>query len=616
MEFLQQLHTRGLATPDHTTLLINCYTKTGDRARLDEFIHNDSGRPGGGDNEDLMFDLDTTIRVCRQAGFFEHASYLAKKWKRHEDYLRIQIEDAGQYLDALSYLRALDPEVVSVTLTLRSGLTTAQCHLNMLLYGRILLLNEPEATTTLLIDLCSGTMRTLPLTNDPLPTKDSSEAERPAAGVLSYIGAQRVTDLISGDSAKQDTRSKSAAVEEPPKTSNGVTKMDEVADAIDSIEPLFDPPSPRLYFYQFVNLRDQFIRFLEEVALKRWHQSMKVRDNGVAPGPPPSEHMDDREGTADQTAIWNTLLELYLNPSGTSSSSSVEADRKKALNLLSDPSLPVDSFHALILCSQANFTDGLVTLWISMGMYEDVIRFWMDEDSKLSEGPVNGSPPSEKMLEFLEAHGQDFPELYTLVLRHLTSSTSALKRHSTALSRVLKRIDELRVLPPLAVIQILARNGNATVGMLKEWLQQSVGETEQELENDKRLTANYRLETETKEQEIKALANPTQPQIFQVTRCAACNTQLDLPSIHFMCKHSYHQRSVLDPLFMTYPDVRIDVSLMSTPNARCVRGNMPLSVSFVGAGLVWRIGMIYSCKKYMTRTMASMSSLEHSRGAS
>jgi hypothetical protein len=51
--------------------------------------------------------------VCRQAGFFEHATYLARKYGRHEEYLRIQIEDAEQYDEALKYLRGLGPDAVS-----------------------------------------------------------------------------------------------------------------------------------------------------------------------------------------------------------------------------------------------------------------------------------------------------------------------------------------------------------------------------------------------------------------------------------------------------------------------------------------------------------------------
>jgi hypothetical protein len=69
----------------------------------------------GEETEELPFDLVTAIRVCRQAGYFEHASYLAKKYERHEDYLRIQIEDAGSYKEALQYLRKLGPEAVSAS---------------------------------------------------------------------------------------------------------------------------------------------------------------------------------------------------------------------------------------------------------------------------------------------------------------------------------------------------------------------------------------------------------------------------------------------------------------------------------------------------------------------
>lgn len=112
----------GLANSDHTTLLLNTYTKLKDVSRLDSFIKTESKRSdlatAGGDGDylekqqELPFDLDTAIRVCRQAGYFDHASYLAKKYERHEDYLRIQIEDAGNYKLALAYLRRLGSETV------------------------------------------------------------------------------------------------------------------------------------------------------------------------------------------------------------------------------------------------------------------------------------------------------------------------------------------------------------------------------------------------------------------------------------------------------------------------------------------------------------------------
>ena len=44
-KYLQALHKSQLATEEHTTLLLNCYTKLKDVSKLDEFIMVRPGRP-------------------------------------------------------------------------------------------------------------------------------------------------------------------------------------------------------------------------------------------------------------------------------------------------------------------------------------------------------------------------------------------------------------------------------------------------------------------------------------------------------------------------------------------------------------------------------------------
>jgi len=60
------------------------------------------------------------------------------------------------------------------------------------------------------------------------------------------------------------------------------------------------------------------------------------------------------------------------------------------------------------------------------------------------------------------------------------------------------------------------------------------------------LIKSYRTETTKKQAEVAALTSEEQPQVFQNTSCTACGGQLDLPSVHFMCKHSYHQRCLVE----------------------------------------------------------------------
>jgi len=97
---------------------LNTYTKLRDVSRLDTFIKTESRRThissgDGSAKTGLPFDLDTAIRVCRQAGYYEHAAYLANKYERHEDYLRIMIEDSGDLRRAGDYLKRLGAEAVS-----------------------------------------------------------------------------------------------------------------------------------------------------------------------------------------------------------------------------------------------------------------------------------------------------------------------------------------------------------------------------------------------------------------------------------------------------------------------------------------------------------------------
>lgn len=58
------------------------------------------------------------------------------------------------------------------------------------------------------------------------------------------------------------------------------------------------------------------------------------------------------------------------------------------------------------------------------------------------------------------------------------------------------------------------------------------------------LIPNLQEETLAMRREIHDLK--TNARIFQLSKCSACTFTLDLPAIHFMCMHSFHQRCVGD----------------------------------------------------------------------
>ncbi|XP_058725164.1 vacuolar protein-sorting-associated protein 11 homolog [Vicia villosa] len=132
--YLEKLHEKGLASKDHTTLLLNCYTKLKDVEKLNLFIKSEDSIG------ELKFDVETAIRVCRAANYHEHAMYVAKKAGRHEWYLKILLEDLGNYEEALEYISSLESS--------QAGMTIKE-------YGKILIEHKPLETIEILIRLCT-----------------------------------------------------------------------------------------------------------------------------------------------------------------------------------------------------------------------------------------------------------------------------------------------------------------------------------------------------------------------------------------------------------------------------------------------------------------------------
>lgn len=372
----------------------------------------------------------------------------------------------------------------------------------------------PDETTQLLIDLCSGIdMEDTPDQPEPELTKPIERPNQGGASYLTRLAGNRASMLFTGDMNLNFTSppppvsnpsSDSTEREKENKTGQHLRRSIFDAGRLETITdspstatadiPLtksrFNPkrPSPKQYFAHFVDHTDQFIKFLEAVAWNRWGQMVTTDRSSSARGDGASSSRDsvsdDAAEKRDQTAIWNTLLELYLTVSATTTNTALATtSRNKALQLLNHhDTLPYDPIHALIVCSTRSFMDGLVLLWEQMGMYEDVLRYWMDRENEGDVETVSGERPSVRVLHYLKLYGTTHPYLYPLVLRFLTSTPALLNRHTTDLTKILAHIDKERIMPPLGVIQVLSRNDVASVGLVKQWLIGRITESREEID--------------------------------------------------------------------------------------------------------------------------------------
>ncbi|KAJ3022002.1 Vacuolar protein sorting-associated protein 11 [Thoreauomyces humboldtii] len=450
--YLQALHEQGLANADHTTLLLNCYTKLKDVKRLDEFIKTD---------KEIKFDVETAIRVCRQGGYFDHALWLTKKFHEDEWYLRIQVEDLKHYDDAVKFLAGLKPREAIRALTR---------------YGYVLVTEKPAEMTNVLLKLCTE------------PTDEGRSSAWP-----------------------ED------------------------------------------FLHLYVNRTEWCVKFLEQLLKKRWNVSIggKGKEPQQPPGgtaATPSTNLESDREKQSRSTVCSTLLELYLGGGQGSIAGIAEQDpsfiavpeatrkrwRTNADLLLHDQNANYDINHALVLCKMHEFGSGILYLYERMSLHKDILQQHMDASDYTN------------VISTCKAYGDADPSLWTQSLAFFAEKGTGLggPNPQAELLMVLDTIDKKNLLPPLQVVQILARNSTVTIGMVKDYIIRRVEAERRNISESQKLIVSYRDETLKMKEQIEELQ--TKPLIFQVTKCEICRQPLELPTVYFLCKHSYHQRCLGD----------------------------------------------------------------------
>lgn len=95
------------------------------------------------------------------------------------------------------------------------------------------------------------------------------------------------------------------------------------------------------------------------------------------------------------------------------------------------------------------------------------------------------------------------------------------------------------LLSPLQVTDIVCRSKSLTVEDVRSYYL-SVLKTETKIiEEEKALIVNYQQETERIRKHVKNIENT--PVQFQASFCSICKNQLELPTVHFLCQHSFHE---------------------------------------------------------------------------
>jgi len=228
--------------------------------------------------------------------------------------------------------------------------------------------------------------------------------------------------------------------------------------------------------------------------------------------------------------ISNNLLELYLREENDDATSKEER-REKAIALLRKPEAQFDTAHALVLCQMYDFKQGQLQLFERMSLFHEIVQYHMDNNEY------------DNIIKACKKYAKNDANLWVKALTYFANKDPSHNCKQEILE-VLRNVETNNLLPPLQVIKLLSQSSPAYLGLVKSYVTKYIIKEKKEISKNVAELRKLQEEIKKNKEEIKELKSG--PKLFQIQKCTRCQLALDLPAVHFLCNHSFHQRCLSD----------------------------------------------------------------------
>uniref|UniRef100_A0A069DXR3 Vacuolar protein sorting-associated protein 11 homolog n=1 Tax=Panstrongylus megistus TaxID=65343 RepID=A0A069DXR3_9HEMI len=258
---------------------------------------------------------------------------------------------------------------------------------------------------------------------------------------------------------------------------------------------------PEDFIHYFINNSEMLIEFLEQL---------------IQTSPKWSSH------------VYTTLLEHYLQVWMLENDETIKKQYEhKIMKMFDPPESTFDNLQALILCKAADFKPGILYLYDKNKMYQAILKYHVAQRDYAS------------ILCCCRRYENQEPGLWVQALVAIATHNNLPQ---DILSTILTSIERGKLLSPLLVIECLSNSPAILAGNIKGYLKKVLESELSTIEQQQSLIARYTKETDELHNNIDELMN--KPIIFQGSRCGICKNQLELPTVHFLCQHSFHQHCI------------------------------------------------------------------------
>jgi hypothetical protein len=211
----------------------------------------------------------------------------------------------------------------------------------------------------------------------------------------------------------------------------------------------------------------------------------------------------------------------------------VEGKKKQLITLLETYKDRYDKKHVLMLLEMYQVSEGVRILCEMLELKHELMTYYMQNREY------------DNIINLCVKYGDREQNLWIQALTYFVTKLLDEKEKNNVqkhIKSVLSHLEKIPSISPLLILEIASKSKALRCSVLKDYMAKNLRRLQEKIGKNRQTVTQLNEDIDKLRQNIKILK--TTAQLFQLKECSECKKKLELPVLHFMCGHTFHDYCV------------------------------------------------------------------------
>lgn len=210
-----------------------------------------------------------------------------------------------------------------------------------------------------------------------------------------------------------------------------------------------------------------------------------------------------------------------------------EMKKKQLITLIETYKDRYDKKHVLMLLEMYQVSEGVRILCEMLELKHELMTYYMQNKEY------------DNIISLCVKYGAAEQNLWIQALTYFVAKLADEKEKNNVqkcIKVVLSYLEGIPSISPLLILEIASKSKALRCSVIKEYMAKNLKRLQEKIGKNRQTVSQLNEDIDKLRQNIKTLK--TTAQLFQLKECTDCKKKLELPVLHFMCGHTFHDYCV------------------------------------------------------------------------